>query len=141
MPDVPITDSLIIPAAELAVGFARSSGPGGQNVNKVATKVELRWNVAESAVLGDSDRAWLMAQLESRLTGAGELVVTSDRTRNQTRNRDDATTKLVEIVRAALVRPRRRRPTRAGRGAIERRLRDKKKNARKKQERRPPDDG
>ena len=141
MPDLPITDRLIIPAAEIDVGFARSGGPGGQNVNKVATKVELRWNLAESAVLSEADRAWLMAQLESRLTSAGELVVTSDRNRNQARNRDDATAKLIEIVRTALVRPRKRRPTRAGRGAIERRLRNKKKNARKKQERRPPDDG
>ena len=140
MPDLPITERLIIPAAELEVSFARSSGPGGQNVNKVATKVELRWNLAESAILAEADRAWLMVQLASRLTSAGELVVTSDRTRFQARNRDDATAKLVEIIRTALVRPRKRKPTRAGRGAIERRLRAKKSTARKKQQRRPPDD-
>jgi hypothetical protein len=93
----------------------------------------------DSAALGDDDRAWLLSRLGRRRTAAGDLVVTSDRTRNQARNRDDAAAKLAALVRAARARPKRRKPTRASRGAIERRLAAKRSRGDTKRRRRAPD--
>src|SRR5919107_4786595 len=102
MPDIVVTPRVTIPDGELAIAFSRSGGPGGQNVNKVASKVELRWNPTTSAALGEEERAWLIQRLRSRLTGDGTLIVTSTATRDQLKNRDDATRKLALIVRTAL---------------------------------------
>ena len=134
-----INDRITIPAAELRVSFARSSGPGGQNVNKVESKVELRWKPAESVVLSERDRSWLLERLADRLTAAGELMVTSSKTRDQAKNRDDAQGKMIEIIRAALVRPKIRRKTRPSRRSVERRLQDKRERSERKRTRRPPD--
>ena len=113
MQDIVVTPRVTIPGDELALAFSRSGGPGGQNVNKVASKVELRWHPASSAALSatlsDADRTWLLGRLASRLTTDGTLIVTSTLTRDQAKNRDDATEKLALIVRAALVRPKPRR--------------------------------
>ena len=136
MDDLVVSERITIPAAELRVSFARSGGPGGQNVNKVETKVELRWTPAETAALNDADKAWLLERLQGRLTGDGEFLVTSSRTRDQTRNREDARQKLAEALRKALTRPKRRRTTKPSRGAIEKRLEQKKQTARKKESRR-----
>ncbi len=138
--DLTVNDRLIIPGAELRVSFARSSGPGGQNVNKVETKVELRWSPAESGALTARDREWLLKRLATRLTGAGDLLVTSSRTRDQGRNRADARDKLAMTLRHALERPKLRKRTRPGRGAVERRIREKKRRSRTKQDRRSLDD-
>lgn len=135
MDDVRVTHALVIPAAELAESFVRSAGPGGQNVNKVASKVELRWNLVASRAVSERDRAWLMGRLESRLTTDGELVIRSSRTRDQVRNRADARLQLAEIVRAALRRPRRRVATRPSRGSVERRLAGKKRQGQRKRAR------
>ena len=135
-----ITDALTIPEAELEESFARSGGPGGQHVNKTETKVELRWNVAESSVLTDVDRDWLMKRLSDRLTASGELLVTAGDERSQSRNRADARRKLAALVREALVRPRRRRATRPTRSSIERRLSEKKRRAEIKAGRKHRDD-
>src|ERR1044071_1725209 len=129
MQDIVVTPRVIIPGGELAIAFARSGGPGGQNVNKVASKVELRWNPTTSAALGDDDRAWLLHRLRSRLTADGTLIVTSTATRDQLKNRDDATSKLALIVRAALARPKPRIGAKASRAAQRRRLADKRHNA------------
>ena len=126
MSDITVTPRLIIPADELTLGFSRSGGPGGQNVNKVSSKVDLRWTPGTSRVLTPGDRAWLLVKLGGRLTTAGELIVTSDLTRDQITNRGDAEDKLAAIVRAALVRPKPRRPTRPSRGSKERRIQAKK---------------
>jgi ribosome-associated protein len=123
--DIVVTPRVIIPAGELAIAFARAGGPGGQNVNKVASKVELRWNPTTSSALDDEQRAWLVQRLRSRLTTDGTLIVTSTATRDQVRNRDDASDKLAQIVRAALDRPTPRRATRPSRAAKRRRLADK----------------
>ena len=117
MEDVVVTPAVIIPAGELAIAFARSGGPGGQNVNKVASKVELRWNPLTSAVLSVDERAWLLERLKSRLTSDGTLIVTSSATRDQGKNRSDALEKLALIVRNALARPTPRRATKPSRGA------------------------
>jgi ribosome-associated protein len=131
-----VTPRLTIPDGELELAFARSGGPGGQNVNKVSSKVDLRWNPTTSAVLGEDDRAWLLQKLRSRLTGDGTLIVTSTATRDQIANRADAMTKLAELVAAALERPRPRKPTRPSRGAKRRRVADKRRHAEKKANRR-----
>jgi len=123
--DLEIKDGIVIRAAELRLSFARSSGPGGQNVNKVETKVELRWTPAETTALEGPDRERLVEWLGRRLTQGGDLLVTSSRTRDQARNREDARHKLVLLVRAALARPKRRRPTRPSRRSVERRLQEK----------------
>ena len=140
MQDLVVTPRVTIPAGELALAFARSGGPGGQNVNKVSSKVELRWNPTTSAALTDDDRAWLVQRLRSRLTSDGTLIVTSTATRDQGKNRDDATSKLALIVRAALDRPRPRRATRPSRTVKRRRLADKRHHAELKRSRSGRDD-
>ena len=136
-----MTRSVIIPAAELEERFSRASGPGGQNVNKVASKVELRWNARTSSALRESDRSWILARLSGRLTEAGELVVRASRTRDQVRNRAEARARLADLVRAALARPRRRVATRPSRSSVERRLSGKKRRATLKRNRQPSEDG
>jgi len=138
--DIVVTPRVIIPGDELAIAFARSGGPGGQNVNKVASKVELRWNPTTSAALGDDDRAWLVQRLRSRLTVDGTLIVTSTATRDQLKNRDDATSKLALIVRTALDRPKPRKATKPSRGAKRRRVADKRHHAEIKRNRSGHDD-
>ncbi len=136
MSDLYVTPRLTIPAGELEISFARSGGPGGQNVNKVSSKVDLRWNPATSAALGEADRAWVLQKLRSRLTTDGTLIVTSTATRDQIANRADAMSKLALIVAAALDRPKPRKPTRPSKGAKRRRLADKRRHAEKKANRR-----
>ena len=140
MQDIVVTPRIVIPGGELALAFARSGGPGGQNVNKVASKVELRWNPTTSVALSPDERAWLIERLKSRLTSDGTLIVTSTATRDQGKNRDDATAKLALIVRAALHRPKPRRETRPSRGVKRRRLADKRHRAEVKRGRGRPDD-
>jgi ribosome-associated protein len=140
MEDVVVTPRVIIPGDELAIAFSRSGGAGGQNVNKVSSKVELRWTPATSAALSDDERAWLIERLRTRLTGDGTLIVTSTATRDQLKNRADATSKLALIVRAALDRPKPRRPTKPSRGAKRRRIADKRHNAEIKRHRSSRDD-
>jgi ribosome-associated protein len=125
MEDLPVNERLTIPAGELRVSFARSGGPGGQNVNKVETKVEIRWRPEESSALAGGDRGWLLSRLAHRLTAAGDLVVTSSRTRDQNRNREDARAKLAAMVARAAAPPAVRKRTKPSRAAVEKRLREK----------------
>lgn len=134
--DLRVTRAIAIPGEELVESFSRSAGPGGQNVNKVASKVELRWNPATSRALGEADRAWLLERLAGRITSSGDVVVRASRTRDQARNRAEARQRLAELVRAALARPRKRVATRPGRGAVERRISGKKHRGKLKQARR-----
>ena len=137
--DLRVTDSIVIPGAELSWAFSRSGGPGGQNVNKVSSKVELRWTPAGSRALAGLDevtRAWLLGRLAGRLTLDGELIVVSQATRDQGKNKSDAAMKLAAIVRGALARPKKRRPTRPSRASKERRIGEKKRRAAIKKDRR-----
>jgi ribosome-associated protein len=139
MRDIIVTPRLTIPAGELGIAFARSGGPGGQNVNKVASKVDLRWNPTTSAALTEDDRSWLLSRLANRLTNDGELIVTSTLTRDQIKNRDDAMSKMALIVRAALDRPKNRRATRPTRASKRRRVEGKRHRAEIKRNRRSDD--
>jgi ribosome-associated protein len=139
MRDIVVTPRLTIPAGELGIAFARSGGPGGQNVNKVASKVDLRWNPTTSSALTEDDRAWLLSRLASRLTNDGELIVTSTLTRDQIKNRDDAMSKMALIVRAALDRPKNRRATRPTKASKRRRVEGKRHRAEIKRNRRADD--
>ena len=140
MDDLVVNDAITIPAAELDESFARSGGPGGQNVNKVNTKVILRWNLRESAVLSDAQRARLEEKLSNRLTKDGELVISSTKTRDQARNREDARARLAEAVRKALQKRKKRRKTKPSKAAKAKRLSDKRHRAKVKEGRRNPED-
>ncbi len=134
--DLRINQRAVIASSELREAFTRSTGPGGQNVNKVATKVELRWTPSTSAAFSDFQKEYLLKRLEKRLTDSGELIVTSNVHRTQIRNRAEARAKLVAIVQAALVRPKNRRATKPTRGSIKRRLEGKKRRSSIKKSRR-----
>ena len=137
-----VSPSLTIPDDELTISFARSGGPGGQNVNKVSSKVELRWNPQASAALRASlreeDRAWLLERLANRLTQDGTLIVTSTATRDQLKNRADAASKLALIIRGALERPRPRHATKPSRASKRRRVADKRHRSEIKRNRSAP---
>ena len=120
-----VTDDVRVPAAALTVRAVRASGPGGQNVNKVATKIDLRVELDRVEGLSDAARGRLDALARHRLDAEGRLVVTSQATRNQARNLEDAREKVRALVAAALVAPRSRRATRPTTAARERRLGDK----------------
>lgn len=121
-----ITPRLSLDAREIEETFIRASGPGGQNVNKVATAVQLRFDARHSPSLPDDVRARLEVLAGARLTRDGVIVITADRHRSQERNREDALARLVDLIRAAAHRDRPRRPTRPTKGSQTRRL-DKKK--------------
>src|SRR3954449_9613705 len=134
-----INDRIAIPDSELEWTYVRSGGPGGQNVNKVASKAVLRWNVAASAALPDDVKARFLAQQRSRVTTDGDLVLTSQRFRDQERNRQDCLEKLEGLIIRASVRPKPRKPTRPTRGSREVRLEDKRRRGATKSRRRRPD--
>ena len=134
--DLVVSSSLVIPAAELEWTAVRASGPGGQNVNKVATKVELRFDAAGSSVLSPPVKQRLRALSAGRLDAAGRVVVVVDATRSQARNLELARAKLVEIVRAALVVPKRRKATKPSLAAKRRRVESKRRVGDKKRARR-----
>jgi len=131
-----INDRIAIPIDEFQFEFARSGGPGGQNVNKVSSKVELRWNPRTSSALSEADRAQLLERLASKLTNDGELIITSQATRDQAKNRDDAHDKLVLILRSALHRDKPRRKTKPSRASKRRRIEGKRHRAEIKKNRR-----
>lgn len=136
--DLIVRQNLIIPAAELAWSTSRASGPGGQHVNKTSSRVSVRWDVLESAILTESQRKRILEKLSSRLTGEGVLVVNVESSRSQHRNRQLASERLVELVRQALVRPKKRVPTRPSKAAKKRRIEAKKRRSGIKSNRKKP---
>jgi ribosome-associated protein len=124
-----ITPSISIGERELEEQFIRSSGPGGQNVNKLASAVQLRFDVRRSPSLPDDVRTRLERLAGKRLTRDGVLVINAQRHRTQERNRDDARDRLVDLIRRAAVTPVPRRATKPTTGARERRLQSKKHRA------------
>lgn len=131
-----VNSRIRIPDSELALHYVRSSGPGGQNVNKVSSKAVLRWNVLASAALPPDVRERFLAKFQSRLTGDGELVITSQRYRDQPRNAADAREKLQAMLASVAVPPKKRRATRPTKSSVERRIKSKQTVSRKKQLRR-----
>jgi ribosome-associated protein len=124
-----------IPEREVQLRFIRAAGPGGQNVNKVASAVELRFDVRHSMALPEEVRQRLMRQSGKKLNSAGVLIIQARRYRSQDRNRQDALERLVRLVRQAAVKPRARRPTRPSRASRESRLEVKRHRSRAKQRR------
>ena len=125
-----ITDTLSIDESDLVWDFVRSSGPGGQNVNKVATAVQLRFDVLRAQSLPEDVRDRLIRLAGKRMTSDGVLVIQARRFRSQEGNRQDAWDRLVELIQKALIRPRVRKRTRPTRAAKARRLEEKAKRGR-----------
>jgi len=134
-----ITPGLSLDENELQLDFVRASGPGGQNVNKVATAAQLRFDAAHSRSLPEDVRQRLLGLTGINLTAEGVLVIDARRYRSQARNREDALERLAAIVRRAAVPPRPRRPTRIPKVAKEKRLQEKRRLAERKRLRKQPD--
>ncbi|MEX1020464.1 MAG: alternative ribosome rescue aminoacyl-tRNA hydrolase ArfB [Litorilinea sp.] len=136
MGTVQVTPTIILDERELEFEFLRASGPGGQNVNKVETAVQLRFDVAQSPGLPESVRARLVGLAGKRMTQEGVLVIDARRYRTQIQNRQHAVDQLVELIRRASVRPKLRRATKPSRAAKERRLDAKRRQGERKRMRR-----
>ena len=133
-----VAPGLVIPKREFTFQFARSGGPGGQNVNKVNTKAVLRWNVVESPSLPGAVRHRFLSRYKNRINDDGELVLSSERYRSQSRNCEDCLEKVREMVAAVRLPPKVRRKTKPTRAAKARRMDSKKRQSQKKQSRRRP---
>jgi ribosome-associated protein len=138
--DLPVTNSIAIPHAELAWRFSRSSGPGGQSVNTADSRVELRFDLAATRALPAHLKDRALRRLEPRLVD-GSIVVTASEHRSQLQNRKAAQARLVAILAEAIAPPaRNRRPTRPSRGSVERRIAEKKRRGQTKRLRRDRDE-
>lgn len=135
-----VNAELFIPRSELSTRATRSSGAGGQHVNKTSSRIELTWNALQSTAVTDEQRATLLARLRSRLTRDGDIRVVASTTRSQFRNREIAEERLIKLLGAALQPVRKRKATKPTRAAKQARLDEKKKHSNKKRERRAPVD-
>jgi ribosome-associated protein len=133
-----VNDEIHVPESEFEWSFARSGGPGGQNVNKVASKAVLRWNLAASASVPAHVKERFRALFRRRLTTEGEVVLAGQRYRDQERNRQDCLEKLAEMLRQAAAIPETRRPTKPTKGSKRRRLEAKRRQSVAKARRRKP---
>jgi len=135
MPELRITPVIVIPESELSEDFILSSGAGGQNVNKVASAVQLRFDALHSPSLPDDVRVRLLRLAGNRLTKEGVIIVTARESRDQVRNRQIARERLAELIRRATLVPKKRKPTRPTRASKERRIESKKRTAATKRRR------
>lgn len=131
-----VTETIVLDEREIEEQFIRASGPGGQNVNKVSSAVQLRFSIDASPALGQDVRRRLKAMGGRRVTQDGVIVITAQRFRSQERNREDALARLVDLIRQAAVPAKKRRPTRPTKSSRERRLSDKAAVGRLKRDRR-----
>lgn len=138
MEDLRITDRVVIPAREMSWSAARASGSGGQNVNKVSSKVDLRFDATHSSALSEPVKQRLLDACRNRLDAEGRVQVVSQVTRDQNRNLDDARDRLAAMIRRALDPPRRRKATRKPRSADRRRLQGKRRQSDRKRSRQKP---
>jgi ribosome-associated protein len=130
-----VNESVAIPRSELDVRVSRSSGAGGQHVNKTSSRVEIFWNITSSQAISEEERSRLLDKLASKLTTEGSVRVVASDMRSQSRNRELAEERLAELVRRALVVPKKRRPTKPTKASKEARLEEKKRRSRKKSDR------
>ncbi len=135
-----INEMIQIPDEQLEWSFARSGGPGGQNVNKVASKATLRWNFSNSTALTAEMKDRLQVKYPSRVTNEGELVITSQKTRDQDRNKQDCLEKLIAIIRSVLVVPKPRKKTKPTKASQARRVAEKRHKAINRAKRQIPDE-
>ncbi|MCB0806228.1 MAG: aminoacyl-tRNA hydrolase [Bacteroidales bacterium] len=124
---------------ELSFTASRSSGPGGQHVNKASTKVEVRFNITASEILSEEQKSQLLENLANKITTEGELIVISQATRSQLDNKEKAIGKLLHMLEKALLPPKERKPTKPSKAAKEKRLDEKKRLSEKKEQRKPPE--
>ena len=121
-----ISDKLTIPLAEIEIAFTRSSGPGGQHVNKTSTRAEITFDVPRSPSISEIDRSWLLSRLASRLDTEGKLHIAAQEYRSQLRNKSAAIERLQEMLQEALKRPKKRKKSKPTRSSVEARLKSKK---------------
>lgn len=133
---IEVTDSIRLPENEIQLDFIRASGPGGQNINKVSSAVQLRFDAAKSSALSEEVRARLKQISGHRMTADGILIIKAQRHRTQDRNREDAIERLVALIRQAAEKPRPRRPTKPSRAAKQKRLSSKRHRGETKRRRR-----
>lgn len=131
-----INDNLQVPLDELEFRFSKSSGPGGQHVNKAETRVTLMFDVAGSPTLTDEQKALLLEKLENRMDKMGVLQISVQTFRSQNRNRDTAVARLQKLLKKALTPPKKRKPTKPSKAAKEKRLNEKKQRSQRKEDRR-----
>jgi ribosome-associated protein len=136
--DLSIKKGLVIPGGELEMTTSRSGGPGGQHANKTSSRVTIHWNLVDTTVVSESDRARLLVKLATHLNSDGMLQVTGSGSRSQHQNRDEARERLAGLVGGALQRPKPRRNPRPSRGAKRRRLEAKKRRSNVKKSRQKP---
>ena len=139
MPDIVINDRVVVPDAAIETKAVRASGPGGQHVNKTASKIQMWIDLGRVAGFTPEELPRVREFLKSRLDADGRLLVMSQETRDQMRNREDCAAKAAGLLRAALVRPKFRRPTRPTRASKERRVEAKRHRADRLRERRVDD--
>jgi ribosome-associated protein len=131
-----VTDRIVIPEAAVETRFVRASGPGGQHVNKVSSKVQMWIDLSRITGATPDEMALLRQRLQSRLDAQGRLMISSQATRDQARNLEDAAMRVAELFRAALIRTKVRRPTKPTRASRERRIGEKRRHSERRRDRR-----